>query len=665
MLLDTPKNMRMARLEDAADRVVRALVRRKDVNVVVGAMPAYDPVTKTLTVPSYRNEPEDPELCDAFRGLIDHECAHVEFTDFDVWLAALERWEKDLGKDVRARLKSLANSLEDCWIEPEFARLYPGCGHHFRRKNEYLHRTTGGNAITDPEFVPPSAAGSDDDELARIAKALSKQFGQEVKVRPPEPVGVWGAFTQAVTRIGRGMMHLDDVHPTTRKLIDLCREPLDRGWAATSTAQVVQATDDVWAILKSEVPEDEDLEDVETIVIAQIVGAGATEPQPPQPVVAQAIGGAWGEVTADADVVATAYLGKVKGEYTVHPSVLGTDRVITYGADERRRAEPLRRMLESVAGPTGAKLRTYLRAAVQASRMELAIPAQEDGDDLDPGAFSDIALGLETRRVFEKKTRAVSETAYVCVLCDCSGSMGDSAPAIECPKCGMRSCTPQGACSKCGGAAGKRVVVTKAGYAAVTASAVHRALADLRVHHAVLGYTTTYGLPHIANPSRADGHPTWSRVSHALEHHVFVPSPGIYDRGDALPYITGRDCNVDGESVMWAARYAAKHGGSLGRVMLLVVADGLPSGADNHQLEGDNLRNSVERIARAGVEVYGLACAIPTHHWPTFQRYYPDVPAAPGRAATGAVLIPSGEGMSEAVIRRLAGLLTRGYGVHR
>ena len=114
---------------------------------------------------------------------------------------------------------------------------------------------------------------------------------------------------------------------------------------------------------------------------------------------------------------------------------------------------------------------------------------------------------------------------------------------------------------------------------------------------------------------------------------------------------------------MWAARYAADHGGQYDRVILMVIADGLPAGADCDKIEGPYLRETVEQIARAGIEVYGIGVGI--SNWRTFSAYYPDRRAVPGRAPTGAVEIKSGLGLTDGVLRQLTGLLTRGYGLTR
>lgn len=606
------RNERQYRLESAAERTARSMIRRSDINVVVGGAACYHWPSRTLSVPSHMDvASSDPDAVDAWRGLLDHECAHIEFTDFEVLEAALARWKAEHGEASAARLQSLHNAIEDCWIEPAFSALWPGVANHIAAKNRWLAKEARrqGNA-TDPTWVHP----------------------QDVHKRP---VGLWSAFTQAVTRLGRPAFGwtLDDTHPVTRELVDRVWGHIQRGYAATATSEVVDVCDAIWAELAVVEEEDQevpgDVEDVD-----RWAGAAVT---PNAPLAAEATGGVWGQVeNNDMQVLATTLM-QLDG-YTVHPAARATDKVIRYDAAARAAAEPKLRLLEAAAGTAGACLRAYLRGALQAAWQSITIGAQEEGDEIDPDALASIALGVNGRNVWARTVTGQEGTAYVAVLVDCSGSMGSSQP------------TQVG---------GRTTVTTKAGYASVTAMALHKALADLGVEHCVLGYTTDYTCRASgAELRRADGTPLWSRATLSQELHVFVESPGIYDDGRALPYITGRGANLDGESVEWAARYAAEAGGAHHRVVLLVVADGLPAGADDGEREGEHLRATVDAVARAGIEVYGLACGVPANHMRVFAEYYPTCGATAGRARTGSMLIPSGEGMSEAVIKHLVALLT-------
>lgn len=637
-----PMNRRMAALEDSAQKTVRMLVRRPDVRVVVGGDACYVHRTKTLYLPSYRHgEIKDARLTRAFAGLTDHECAHVEFTDFDALDEAHERWKGEFGEQAVARVHHLWNTFEDRWIEAAWVRLYPGSRWNIQTMNEYMYEKTGGAAVCDPSFRPKLPDGT---------------------LGPP--IGMWGAFCQTINRVGLGAASLDEVSEACRKVWEFCADEIQQGLASSSTREAIAAAEAVWR---------------------KLLLSGQTPP--PQPELSlpgafcgdaefhddmrefgpQLIGGDWGELPPPAHVIGADYRAAAPPEYTVHPRAREADRVVKYGPLDRRRGRSKLSLLESAAGPATQQLMGLLRGAVQASRQSLTIGGMEDGDELDDGALAGIALGTERHAIFNAKVQQITESTYVCVLVDCSGSMGSSRATGTCTACGRRADQLHCAC----GAPVKLAVHDRAGYAAITAMALHKALQGVRIPHAVLGYTTGDRRVRFSAEEEAEGNPcrpgtpyrTWSRMSSALEIHEFVPSPGLVDDGAAIPFIDGRRNNLDGESVLWAARYAAMHGGDYDRVLLLVIADGLPWGADCSEIQNDYLASAVETVARAGIEVYGIGVAIDERD--VFAQFYPDRGPEPGRAPTGAVHIESGQGLTARVLRELTALLTRGWGMTR
>jgi cobalamin biosynthesis protein CobT len=608
----------------------------------------------------------------AWRGLTDHECAHVEYSDFEVLDRRMIQWEADEGSDGKRRLLTLTNIFEDIWIEREWGALYPGAIDHFRTKNEYVVEKNGGSEVCDPSYVIPQSH---------------------------EPIGMWGAFVQAVLRVGRKNVKLDEVHEDVKNLMAECKAEILQGWAAGTTIEACDAAERVWAKLKTlgKEPEPEpepapgsgkggpeegepgegepgegegepgegesgegesgdgegdgagegDSGKGETIKRGgdkpNPNGAGATLGEA-RKLAAEAVGGTWGEVKSDAEVVASKYLGEMPPLYTVHPDALKIDTVITYDESMRAQGRPNLKQLELAAGPATQKLMGMMRGAVAASRMSRVIGGMEEGDGLDENAIPGIAMGFRDPAIFQTVIREIKESTGVVIQVDCSGSMGSSRP-----KCDDK---------------GGLTMTTKAGYAAVTAMALHKALQGVRVPHCVLGYSTQgYASYSGGNSRQANGYMEWSRCTGGLESHVFVPAPGIYDDGAALPFITGRNSNLDGESIMWAARYGAQHFGHLDRLMLVVIADGLPAGADDCRIEGLYLQQAVEMVAHAGIEVYGVGTCI--HDMRTFSSYYPDNKGGGRRAPTGSIEIKSQEGLTDSVLRKMTALMTRGYGMTR
>ena len=392
-------------------------------------------------------------------------------------------------------------------------------------------------------------------------------------------------------------------------------------------------------------------------------------------------GGDYGEVKSAGQVVANQFVQDAATRpYTVHPKARAKDRWTSYDTAQRRDAKPAAASLRKAAGPAITTMANLLRCAVKAQKQTLWVGGLDEGEEIDPAALPNLAMGFNDSRVFADRFNQLDDNTFVCVLVDCSGSMGRSAPEIRCPDHG--TVDQKGTkCSRKDRYTGKRcnkpltpTVATKSGYAAMTAAVLHDALRLCEVQHTVLGYTNTSvgrslrGEQEWVQMRDVDGSmkkvPKWSRLTSANWMHEFVPAPGISDDGGAIPYITGYCCNLDGESILEAAKYSVKAAKNCDRVVMIVIADGLPAGADDGELEGRYLRDSVEIVAQAGVEVYGIGVGI-NYQQKAYESFYPKKPANGNRAATGHVLIRNGEGLSNAVMRQLTDLLVRSNGRRR
>lgn len=85
-------------------------------------------------------------------------------------------------------------------------------------------------------------------------------------------------------------------------------------------------------------------------------------------------------------------------------------------------------------------------------------------------------------------------------------------------------------------------------------------------------------------------------------HAVFKPY-GVSDaRG--LAYAHGIHENLDGEAVLWQARRLASRPEK--RRVMFVLSDGMPSGARDNRLGAEFLKECVQRVITAGIEVYGI-----------------------------------------------------------
>jgi len=97
-----------------------SLGQRYGVRVAIGGNRAYTDGT-TIRLPGLPAD-ADPRFIGLVRGYIDHEAAHIRFTDFDL----LRR--EQLGTVE----KHIWNIFEDWRIEDRLAKLYPGCGENFQ-----------------------------------------------------------------------------------------------------------------------------------------------------------------------------------------------------------------------------------------------------------------------------------------------------------------------------------------------------------------------------------------------------------------------------------------------------------------------------------------------------------------------------------------------------
>ena len=604
------QNRFLTALQGCAERTARGLIRRPDVKVVVGdASPRYNWKEKTIYLPSFVEEPEDPRLADAFRGLVDHECGHIEHTDFDRLEGALKGWVRRFGEKDAKRMQSLQNGLEDTWMEAAWCRHYPGSEAHLKATGGYYHEKTGGALVTDPAFIPPGGK---------------------------KPVGPFVSFTQAIRRVASGNMTLSEVHPDTLKLIKACEAEVEVGWAVASTLEACHAAEALFLALDKIANEEEepppaglegedamkDAEDRSDREALRRLAKAAREDE--------------SEELPDAGkVIAGDYAGALKVFYTVHPDSAKHDAVVTYGSKERAEGKDRMAMLARHSGPAGQKLAGLLSRSIMAASRARVQGGREAGEELDEEMYPDIARRSHGPGIWVETVKALGKKTGVIVLCDCSGSTGG------------HGTPPRLSCSD---------------HIAVTAMTMHRGLQAARVQHAVLGYTSTRPLRlDLANPRREGGHLAWSRSSHGHEGRVFVPAPGLRDDGSALAFIKGHHQNFDGESLLWASQYAARAmGDSCDRLAVFMISDGLPCGADDCTVDGPYLEFCVDFVACAMIEVYGIGVGI--GDWEQFAKFYPNAPYSKTRASTGHLRIDAADGMTDPILRGMTDLLTMGYG---
>jgi len=134
---------------------------------------------------------------------------------------------------------------------------------------------------------------------------------------------------------------------------------------------------------------------------------------------------------------------------------------------------------------------------------------------------------------------------------------------------------------------------------------------ELGVHFAAMRAAMIEAEKHGVNPMlfaremwRAGG----SSNSLALSP-LFVPTYAVfkpYGVSDmqALKYAQGIHENLDGEAVLWQARRLASRPEK--RRVMFVLSDGMPAGTRDSRLGVEHLKESVQHVLDAGIEVYGI-----------------------------------------------------------
>lgn len=135
------------------------------------------------------------------------------------------------------------------------------------------------------------------------------------------------------------------------------------------------------------------------------------------------------------------------------------------------------------------------------------------------------------------------------------------------------------------------------------ASAMGEALAGLGINFEVVGFRTTSGNGSmLAREMKVSNLSRFNRVSEALDHFVFKSFECQSLVG--LSHIEAGGSNNDGESVMWAAKRLGQR--SEKRKVLLVMSDGMPAGEGDSAILQSDLRVKLAQIEKFGIETVGI-----------------------------------------------------------
>ena len=270
-------------------------------------------------------------------------------------------------------------------------------------------------------------------------------------------------------------------------------------------------------------------------------------------------------------------------------------------------------MIREQARSASDALSQAFEVSLRARREKHPICGFDEGI-VDVGMLGEYAVGAATAdEIFMQEVAIDDRDCAVAVMIDCSGSMGSV-----------------------GGTA------TKAHLARLTAAAMHEALARVQIAHEITGFTTLnsnslnqhiwakgrepeikanfHALRTALKEEHARGvaiekyarcvrgtNPEYAQLQVPF-HAIFKSFASTDARG--LTNVTGIDENLDGEAVMWQARRLTTRPEP--RRIMFVLSDGMPLGSRVAAQGAHYLKECIDRVTAAGIEVYGVG--IKSHH---------------------------------------------------
>jgi hypothetical protein len=538
-------------------------------------------------------------------GLVDHEIGHALDTDFD----ALEA----VGRMGPPELRELAGVFEDAYVEGRRGALMQGSRYNLAFKNQwFLPKAL--DIVRDPELPM----------LHRVMVALcyvSRPYG-----------GV------AVEELGAADVEavIEDLRPELDRLPALYPEP-------RQTAEAIAISRAAWEKVKhlrDDPEEEEDEDEGDNGGGASDEGEdedeGASGEPPPTNEPAEAPQAQGGEApTAQAEdtpqpaptnpeeAINEALRAPLEEPdngrpYTVFDPTFDVARDFSSELTDNL-SNAYEKYRQEALGVVDDLVLAFEHALKSRTQKRLTVSDEEAGE-IDVEALGTYAVGATGCEDLWLDYKGEIEGGYAAVgmLIDCSGSMAwSSGSPLE---------------AALGNANGPG---SKAHLARLCAIAFHEAMLRCQIPHEVSGFTTL-------DSDLVDVHPWTQNLRGFFEDHfarlrmacldaqrrgvdlttfartcwgdaatamLRVPIHGIFksfEQGDGrgLVLAAGVADNLDGEAVLWQGRRLAcrpEH-----RRVLFVLSDGLPCGSFNDRQGERYLREAVQRVEAAGIEVHGI-----------------------------------------------------------
>lgn len=562
-----PLTANEAALETKAEKIARIITRNYGVNIRVEGGQAYtDLLAGEIVLPNL-NELQWQKIDNILDGFLDHECAHVIYTEKDLVIGITNK-----------TLHLIWNVIEDTWIEREMSAVYPGCQSNIRRLLESV------TAYQDSQW-----------QELEVLNRLGIAFG----------------------RCWRGIAVVSDFYgdDLIGELIKYFSDEIDIGYKVRTTASALELAKKILAKLNQPMPDKELAEqpgdsgegeaDLENdsgqieLKLSESDGNDQSDGEELRKQLAEAVNNMGEEfkdqsdiegfLNNEIDVVEKDLTGNQPNEYLVFSNEF--DRDFTYSVDERASYTDRYTQLQD-------QVRQYV--GTMSSQLEMSLLAEQEsrwvggslkGRKFDKRRLPGWLFGGGDDRIFTQLESGEKFDTAIVLLWDCSGSMGNNS-------------YEQG----------------KANLARLSAIAFHEALLRANIPHEILGFNS--GGPDIPAlrsrienaMQRGEDISKYSRLSDIDNRFVYVPF-GQSD-GRAIVNISGSAANRDGECVLWAAKRLAARPES--RKILIVGSDGMPAGAIHPYTEEIYLQKVIQQIVGAGIEIYGIGIKSKS-----VSKYYP------------------------------------------
>lgn len=521
-----------AALESTAERIARMITRQYGVRVrVEGSLAYVDSAAREIVLPNLSSK-ELAALSEVLDGFLDHECAHLLFTEFD-------RTSR-----LREPVRSFWNAIEDAWIERKMGIVYRGCAENLSNLTERVCAKVQGQwaaiSIASKLLFAISCCSRDgktlgrfcaDPEIGDLVRSISTELSCADRVDSTESAVVLAQ--QIADKI------LLPLPPVPEKVPEIPNVGIPKEWGAKEEGS--RGMEFLGELLMGDVPRCD----------AEWLFNDCSEKFVPE--------------KGDPE------------EYLVYSTEFDSDHVFT--AKERLDWSKVYRETRTEVAEYIGSMSTMLELALADRAQVRWVGGARKGRKWDRRKLPGWYLGSEDDRVFSRREEGEALDCAVSLLWDCSGSMGRS------------------------GTAGSKSYLAR-----LTAVAFHEALLRSQVPHEVLGFNTGMIPPaELVNrvrqaKDRGEDLQRFSRTDEIDNRMVLVPFSGT--DGRAICAINGTAANRDGECVLWAARRLAARPER--RKILIVGSDGRPQGAEYIRTECRYLKQIVERIIEAGIEVIGI-----------------------------------------------------------